>query len=139
MATAEHPHQPLREAREDACTRISDKNLVDKIGRANSSPAKNTSARRHIFRLSVYGASCKNHVFSHLDRSTTFHPYTEHTAWCRIIYELLGFFVGYTRCGRHIAESHKRVQKAMSDKRVNDKSVMTSHFAHDCRACVVGH
>ena len=59
-------------------------------------------------------------------RSTQFSPYTEHHSQSCFVYQLLGRLVRYTRCGRHIAESHKRVQKVVSDKRVTGNSAMHS-------------
>lgn len=81
-----------------------------------------TDSRQHLvqkfFRLraakngvfSVYGESLFQQPSPGISPIPSFAPYTEDAACDLNFYQLLGSSVRHTRCGRHIAESHKRVQ-----------------------------
>jgi hypothetical protein len=75
---------------------------------------------------SVHREGLQNKGFMHVFCDSKFSPYTEQHCGSCFVYHLLGKAVTYTRCSRHIAESHKRVQKVVSDKRVNGNSAMHS-------------
>lgn len=88
----------------------SDKKFVDNLSAATSAQEILPFGKTQNAFFSVYGAHRKNKRFPPIDATHSYPQYTEHMAWSLNIYHLLGSFVGHTRCGRHIAESHKRVQ-----------------------------
>lgn len=67
------------------------------------------------------------------------HPSTDQCAGAGKICNLLTVVDAYTRCSRHIAESHKRVQKIVQLRMQNENIFICGASLQVSLACVVGH